>query len=160
TANISLPVRFGETPASEIYDSGLMRVLIVEDDAAMGMTMREVLGGSGFGSSIVLVQSGNAALKEFERNCYDVVILDGRLPDMSGIRLTKQLRAQERAQGRAATVIIGFTGDDDPELQQALQDAGADGMIPKMRGIKALADQIARIASLPTLGDSSKVQSA
>jgi two-component system, NtrC family, response regulator HydG len=78
-------------------------ILLVDDDSAF----RTVLGGEleHMGFHVDLAESGAQALASVRDGGPDVVLLDLRLPDMSGLDVLKDIRAQN-----AATDVIMLTG--------------------------------------------------
>ncbi len=71
-----------------------MRVLIVEDDAKTRATLQAQLRDEGLAP--VAVESGEAALAEIERGTPDLLLVDIRLPSMSGVDLVRQLASENR----------------------------------------------------------------
>ena len=67
-------------------------ILVVDDDVAVGKVMCALLTQAGFGAA--LVDSGETALKEFERRAYDLVLTDVRMPGMGGVELLKVVSAK------------------------------------------------------------------
>ncbi|HTY24399.1 MAG TPA: response regulator [Desulfomonilaceae bacterium] len=66
------------------------KVLIVDDEERFRTTMCKLLTVRGLEASSV--GSGKEALKELRENSYDVVILDVRMPEMSGVQAMAELR--------------------------------------------------------------------
>lgn len=64
-------------------DDGKGRVLVVDDDA--GILTFAVLALVREGYSVVVAPNGMVALKEMEKFCPDVVLLDMMMPGMSGM---------------------------------------------------------------------------
>lgn len=83
----------GETP----------RVLIVDDEERFRATLQKMLAAQGL--AVVAVGSGQEALAALEREPYDVVLLDLRMPGMSGIETLAQIK-----QARPETEVIILTG--------------------------------------------------
>jgi DNA-binding response OmpR family regulator len=69
-----------------------MRVLIVEDDVSLAVTLRESLAAQGF--SVLLAHDRAAAWETTWREAFDVVVLDVMLPgdDEAGFHLAADLR--------------------------------------------------------------------
>ena len=59
------------------------KVLVVDDEERFRTTMGKLLGVSGM--EVRTLGSGREALDELQRNRYDVIVLDVRMPEMSGI---------------------------------------------------------------------------
>jgi len=81
------------------------RLLVVEDDKAEQMSIEELLGSSDI--EIVTTGSGSDALELLRRDPCDCVVLDLRLPDMSGFEVLEELRADTSL---ADVPVVVFTG--------------------------------------------------
>ncbi len=66
------------------------RLLVVEDNAAEQMSIRELLGHDDIEVSVV--STGNEALEAVTESAFDCVVLDLRLPDMTGFEVLERLR--------------------------------------------------------------------
>jgi two-component system response regulator TctD len=101
-----------------------MKVLLIEDDAAMQMTLQRTLERRGM--RVVACGDGLRALDRWRASLPDVVLLDLSLPGQDGL----QVLAQARAEGLRAPVIIltarGTIGDRIIGL-----NTGADDYLPK-----------------------------
>jgi CheY-like chemotaxis protein len=81
------------------------RLLIVEDNPAERMSIKELLGYEDI--DIVTVGTGAEALARLREELFDCVVLDLRLPDMSGFEVLETLRDDEAM--RDIPVVV-FTG--------------------------------------------------
>jgi two-component system alkaline phosphatase synthesis response regulator PhoP len=68
------------------------RILIVEDEESLVITIRDRLHSEGY--SVEYALDGTAGLDRARRECFDAVILDVMLPGMSGFDLCRDLRQQ------------------------------------------------------------------
>lgn len=66
------------------------RVLIVDDEDRFRVTLKKLLSVREF--EVNDVNSGQAAIDELERNPYDVILLDVKMPGMSGIEALAELK--------------------------------------------------------------------
>jgi DNA-binding NtrC family response regulator len=66
------------------------RILIVEDDASMGFFLCEAMNKEGYHTS--LVPSGEEALSRLNREEFDLVLLDLKLPRMSGMEVLTNIK--------------------------------------------------------------------
>lgn len=66
------------------------RVLVADDDPTVALLMQAALAGSEF--SVTLVDNGTAALAEFNRARFDIVLLDVEMPEMDGFEVCAALR--------------------------------------------------------------------
>jgi HAMP domain-containing protein/CheY-like chemotaxis protein/signal transduction histidine kinase len=81
------------------------RLLVVEDDKVEQMSISELLGSDDI--EIVTAGTGSEALDMLREDPADCVVLDLRLPDMSGFEVLEQLRAD----GKLSDVpVVVFTG--------------------------------------------------
>lgn len=71
------------------------KILIVDDNETLRFTLTELLEESGF--EYKAVEDGLSALDEIKNNFYDLVILDMRLPGMSGIEILKKIREKDKS---------------------------------------------------------------
>ncbi len=69
------------------------RVLIVDDETEIALTLREILGIDGH--EFEFAESGRAALALLRQAHYDVVLCDLRMPDLDGQGLYKELQASQ-----------------------------------------------------------------
>ena len=81
------------------------RLLIVEDNQVEQMSIRELLGHDDI--EIVNAGTGNEALSALAENPCDCVVLDLRLPDMSGFEVLERMRADSNL---ADIPVVVFTG--------------------------------------------------
>ena len=81
------------------------RLLVVEDNAAEQMSIRELLGHDDI--EIVNAGTGREALEILRQGACDCVVLDLRLPDMSGFEVLECMRSEAAL---ADVPVVVFTG--------------------------------------------------
>jgi len=101
-----------------------MRVLVVEDEARLARLISRVLKEEGY--AVETESNGRQALLRALAEEFDLLIVDWMLPEMSGVRLVKRLRAAE-----VGTPAIMLTARDQIEDRVEGLDAGADDYLPK-----------------------------
>ena len=123
-----------------------LRVLIAEDDALNAAMLRTIL--EQLGHRVVHAQNGKRAL-ELARVCeFDLVMLDGRMPEMDGHQAAAAIR---RLDGPCRnTAIVAVIGGDADEAQECL-DAGADCVMRKPVTVSAVARAVADAAGRPRI---------
>jgi CheY-like chemotaxis protein len=105
-----------------------LRVLIAEDNATNQKLLVELLKQRG--DHIVLAADGHEAVERFEREAFDLVLMDIQMPEMSGLEATAAIRERERARGDHVPIVAmtahAMAGDRDRCLA-----AGMDGYVSK-----------------------------
>lgn len=107
----------------------ILNLVIVEDEPMMGKLIKEALVHADRETSFVLYSSGYAALEGIAgaETKPDIVLMDIRLPDISGIELTAILKEQY-----PDIEIIVHTFIDDTETIMNAIKAGASGYLLKV----------------------------
>jgi len=92
------------------------RLLVVEDNAAEQLSIRELLGHDDI--EIVNAGTGSDALSLLRHEACDCVVLDLRLPDMSGFEVLERMRADLALADVPVVVFTGreLTADEDAQL--------------------------------------------
>lgn len=101
-----------------------MRLLLVEDDRAVGQGIRVALGSEGY--TLDWLQDGASALHALRSERFDLLLLDLGLPRLDGIGLLRQIRAEQQS----LPVMILTARDGTPDRIAGL-DAGADDYLVK-----------------------------
>ncbi|AKN25816.1 DNA-binding response regulator [Stutzerimonas stutzeri] len=112
-----------QRPAAE-NDRNDMRILLVEDDRALGEGIRTALKPEGY--TVDWLQDGASALHALNHESFELVILDLGLPRLDGLELLKRLRAA----GKPVPVLV-LTARDATSDRIAGLDAGADDYLVK-----------------------------
>jgi len=86
--------------------SDRLRVLVVDDEASVRVSLQRYLAGKGH--EVETTASGEDALVRLKASKYDAVIVDMRMPDLSGEQLFERLRSNDPAH---AERVIFTTGD-------------------------------------------------
>jgi DNA-binding response OmpR family regulator len=111
-----------------------VRVLVVDDEAAIRESVAYALGAEGF--DVDEAATGAAALELFERSPYDVVVLDVMLGDMSGMDICRTLR------GESAVPIVMLTARDAEVDRVVGLEIGADDYVTKPFSMAELTSRI------------------
>ncbi|HEV7127104.1 MAG TPA: response regulator transcription factor, partial [Ktedonobacterales bacterium] len=115
---------------SDVRDvSDLIRVLIADDQAIVCEGLKVVLNASARVRVVGTASDGAEALRQAELLHPDVVLMDLKMPGMSGIQATRMLR--ERFPEIAVLVLTTY--DDDEWVVDAIR-AGAAGYLLKDAG--------------------------
>jgi FixJ family two-component response regulator len=117
--------------------SELARIVVVEDDASMSQAIERILRAGGF--EAVTFVSAEAALAADAARTADCLVLDIRLPGMSGFDLYRRL-----AHGGADPPVIFITGHDEPALRDEAESLGARSFLCKPFPSGMLLDAVAQ----------------
>ena len=101
-----------------------MRVLVVEDEAALRETLKSRLTDSGF--TVDVAQDGEEGLFAGREYPLDIAIIDLGLPKLSGLEVIRRLRAENKA----FPILILTARDNWQDKVEGLQ-AGADDYVAK-----------------------------
>ena len=100
------------------------RVLIVEDDNALGNLLQQTLLAHGYQADITL--SGHEAEAMFWTKAYDVVVIDEHLPDIPREQILERLQRQS-----TETVFLVMTGESRPKQGLEWLKRGAAAILRK-----------------------------
>ncbi len=118
----------------------MTRVLIVEDDEALGILLRYNLQAEGYETEIVA--RGDEAELRCRENPPDLVLLDWMLPGLSGIDLCRHLRAREET-AKLPIIMLTARGEEAERIRGL--SLGADDYVVKPFSVPEL---MARVKSL------------
>jgi CheY-like chemotaxis protein/signal transduction histidine kinase/HAMP domain-containing protein len=104
------------------------RLLVVEDNATERMSIRELLGHDDV--EIVAAETGAECLDLLRSEVFDCVVLDLRLPDMSGFDLLQQISADPTLADLPVVVFTGrdLSADEDAQLHSIARSIVVKGV--------------------------------
>src|SRR5918912_3867090 len=115
-----------------------MKVLVIEDDRTVGQYVRRGLEEHGYTTD--LVDDGMEGLRLGSGGRYDLIVLDLRLPEMSGLEVLRTLRDRE-----ITTPILILTAQDAVDWKVQALRMGADDYVTKPFAFEEL---LARVEAL------------
>ena len=95
--------------------SATRKVLVVDDDPVVGKSFGRVLSQKGY--AVITAESGAQALEKMREQAYDMVFTDIKMPGMSGIELTEQIKAQQP--WMPVVIVTGFGSRDNEARARA-----------------------------------------
>ncbi len=126
----------------------VLRILLAEDNAVNQKFAVRAIEKAGH--SVVVANNGREAVDAWERESYDVVLMDVQMPEMDGLEATARIRDLEQQREPARrTPIIAMTANAMKGDRERCLEAGMDGYISKPVRRAALFAEIERV-----LGDS------
>jgi len=120
-----------------------LRVLVADDNA----TNREVIGRilDRGGHNATVVNDGEQALDAFEKERYDIVLLDRNMPELGGIETLRALRLMTRGRERLPVAIL--SADATAEARRECLEAGADAFLAKPIEAVRLLDELQKLCA-------------
>ena len=115
-----------------------MRVLVVEDDPTVGSYVQR--GLEEHRMQVDLVDDGSTGLERASTDIYDVIVLDLRLPGLSGVEMLRTLRDRG-----VSTPVLVLTANDVVESKVQALRTGADDYVTKPFAFEEL---LARVEAL------------
>jgi two-component system, sensor histidine kinase len=137
-ALIDVGERTGEAADSDAGE-GALRVLMAEDDGLNAAMLRTIL--EQLGHQVVHAQNGKRAVDLARAVGFDLIMLDGRMPQMSAPDAIRAIRKLAAPVGEAP--IIAVIGGDAAEEAGECLSAGADAVMRKPVSVAAVARAIA-----------------
>jgi CheY-like chemotaxis protein len=114
-------------------------ILVVDDMVETRRLMRRVLERSKF--TVIEASSGEDGLRAIETDRPELVVLDLRLPRMSGFDVARAVRSSGDTEV-ATTVLLACSASVQPEVQQEAIEAGCDAFEGKPFDIVAFPERI------------------
>ena len=152
TVYLSLPFKLNESEQErEGLDSwettkgvtASLRILLVDDDTTSLFWAAQMLERAGH--AVTTAVEGQQALKLFNSNEFDLVLMDVRMPGMNGIETTKAIREGVAFKEKRAVPIIAMTAYAMTGDQEKFLAAGMDDYVAKPVDIGGLTEVIRRV---------------
>ena len=131
-------------------DQRPLKVLLAEDHPVNRRVVQLILEAAGV--VLTCVENGALAVEAWERDAFDLVLMDMQMPVMDGLTAIRAIREREARTGRPRTPIQALTANALPDHVRATRDAGADGHLTKpitADGLIEVVDRVARAAAAP-----------
>ena len=112
------------------------RILVVDDEPQITRVLRTALTGSGY--EVRTANDGLAGLRSVREWQPDLVVTDISMPNMNGIELCRQLRAESRL----PIIVLSVKGEEKTKVEAL--DAGADDYVTKPVGMDELLARVRR----------------
>jgi two-component system NarL family response regulator len=119
------------------FDIGNVRVLIADDHALFRRGLVMVLEGEDGIEVVAEAEDGEEAVARAEETAPDVVLMDVRMPKMSGIEATRAIAEVVPS----ARILMLTVSDEEDDLYEAVK-AGATGYLLKEISIEEVANAI------------------
>ncbi len=114
-------------------------VLIVEDNELNMKLLNDLLQSKGYGT--LLAADGVKGLELARQHKPDLIIMDIQLPGISGLEVTRTLKADDELKAIPVVAVTAFARQGDKE---AILEAGCDAYIAKPISIVDFMETVAR----------------
>lgn len=106
-----------------------IRVLYADDDPSLRILVQRYL--EPLSCKLDLCENGKDAVAAFQKEPYDVILMDLQMPVMDGLKATRAIRMEEAAQGLPGVPIIALTGASTQDEIRVFREAGCTRCLPK-----------------------------
>jgi signal transduction histidine kinase len=130
-----------EADAGPERESEAGTVLVVEDDRTNQWVIGEILEHEGF--TVIGAADGSTALRELDKQCFDLMLLDLMLPDMDGYQVVGQIRQRQyTACDGTSLPVIALTGMAGEDEKQRCLNAGMNDFLAKPFAVAQLSAKL------------------
>jgi PAS domain S-box-containing protein len=106
----------------------MLKILLAEDNPVNQKLAVKILERRGY--SVVIAENGAAAVGLWEKDPFDLILMDVQMPEMDGFEATARIREKEKASGRHIPIVAmtahALKGD-----KERCLEAGMDGYVAK-----------------------------
>jgi CheY-like chemotaxis protein len=113
-----------------------LRVLLIEDNEVNRKVISCILAL--VKADLTWAENGLEGVQAFQKQHFDVVLMDLQMPVMDGYTATREIRAYEGSHGQPRTPVIVVSANARPEDVDASRAAGADHHLAKPVDVTAL----------------------
>ncbi len=124
------------------------RILVVEDNELNMKLLNDVLEAHGY--DVLSTGEGAVALEWAKQYQPDLILMDLQLPDMSGLEVTRQLKADEATRRIPVVAVTAFAMAGD---EKKARDNGCDAYVAKPIVLRDFLNLIAGFVGTPAVTD-------
>lgn len=126
-------------------DEGPPLKILLADDTAVNVALATKLLKRR-GHDITAVENGLQAYEAFQKDSFDVILMDIHMPVMDGLEATQKIREFESSNpSKSPTPIIAMTANNEQSDHEIYLKSGMNGIITKPLEIKRVVFQIREI---------------
>ena len=118
-----------------------LNVLFIEDDRMNRRVVRDMLDVAG--ATMVEAESAEIWLDLIDRDDFDMILVDLRMPGMDGITAIGHIRARRDAKAQLPVIVV--TADTAPDLRDRCIAAGANDVLFKPVAMDQLFQAMGRL---------------
>ena len=138
-----------EQPArsTERCASRPLRILLAEDNPVNQLIAMRTLHQRGH--EVTVVSTGVDAIKTWESESFDLILIDNQMPEMGGVEAVERIRRREAALNRKRTAIIALTASAMAGDRERFLSAGMDAYLAKPFRVEELDAAINQALTAP-----------
>jgi len=106
-----------------------LRILVAEDNPTNRMVIKAILSHAK--AEVTFVEDGQEAVKTWQAQPFDLVLMDIQMPHMNGVEATQAIRQIEASEQKPKTPIVAVTANAMPHQRQEYLAAGMDDHVAK-----------------------------
>ncbi|HNY12908.1 MAG TPA: response regulator, partial [Candidatus Wallbacteria bacterium] len=114
-----------------------------EDDRISQLLIKTI--SEEYGWDVRIARNGIEAMDYFQSEKFDIILMDGQMPEMDGFETTIAIRKMEISTSRKRTPIIAMTAYVMPEDRQKCISSGMDDYVSKPVDPDEFIDKIKKI---------------
>jgi len=122
------PVAPREIPARDVGSGTVLRALVAEDNAVNRLVVTKALEREGH--VVHSANNGREAVEAWQRDRFDLILMDCQMPEIDGYEATRAIRALERSTG-GHTRIVAVTANAMKGDRERCLAAGMDEYLAK-----------------------------
>ena len=135
-------------PNYEVEFNHIMPVILLVEDSAINQQLcRAILNKHKF--NLLVANNGEEAVKLWQNNQVDLVIMDCHMPVMNGFEATKMIRRHKKSNSKTVPIIAVTASDSDVDKQKCF-DVGMDAFIAKPYNPEKLIEVLNKHLNLTT----------
>jgi two-component system chemotaxis response regulator CheY len=110
-----------------------LRALVVDDSRVMRRMVMDSLQKTKLAEfEFIEAEDGRDALEKLKNNEFQIAFVDWNMPNMTGVDFVREVRRLDKSEDKDPIPLIMVTSEKTMgKVQEALDDAGADGFITK-----------------------------
>jgi len=117
----------------------MKKVMIVEDNELNMKLFNDLLQAQGYGT--IQVMDGKDVVKQARQNRPNLIIMDIQLPGVSGVELTRQIKADPELKDTPVLAVTAFAMKGD---QDKIMESGCDGYLSKPISVPIFLETVAK----------------
>jgi len=123
---------------------GPLSILVAEDNFINLKLVTRML--ESWGQRVTIAVDGREAVRIFEQQDFDIVLMDLQMPEMDGLEASTSMRQRE-TKTQKRTTIIALTAHAEPGFRDECLAAGMDDFLTKPLQPRKLFDALKRVAA-------------